>query len=271
MPLAARTPGPTHPLTRAFDLRPGGELIAFTGGGGKTSLLFALSRELAAAGRRVVATTTTRIASAEVLRAPAYCLARELSADGFAGLDEKLQAHGFCVVVGDVGHDKAKSVPLDLPAQLLARANIDYVLVEADGAKMLPVKAPAAHEPAVPHETTLLVPVVGIDALCAPLQEVAHRPELLAAVLGGMSLRETLTVEHVARLLASPDGGLRNAPAQARIVPFINKVESDEQLAQARAIARLVLGKGAPDPRLQRIVIGAVQSARPVRGIVEPA
>ena len=59
MPAKATNAGP---LTRAFGLASGGELVAFTGGGGKTSLVFALARELAAAGRRVVATTTTRIA-----------------------------------------------------------------------------------------------------------------------------------------------------------------------------------------------------------------
>jgi molybdenum cofactor cytidylyltransferase len=255
---------PLHPLTRAFDLHPGGELVSFTGGGGKTSLLFALSRELSAAGKRVVGTTTTRIATAEVLRAPAYCLARDLST-----LEEKLQAQGFCVVVGGVGHDKAKNVPLELPAQLLARPGVDYVLVEADGAKMLPVKAPDRHEPAVPPQTTLLVPVVGIDALSAPLEAIAHRPRLLAALLD-ISLHETLAPHHVAHLLTSEDGALRNAPPGARIVPLINKVESEAQLAQALAIARLVFAREDLDARLQRIVIGAVQSARPVREIAGP-
>lgn len=257
-------PGAARPLTEAFQLRPGGELVSFTGGGGKTSLLFALARELSAAGKRVVGTTTTRIATAEVLRAPAYCLTQDLST-----LEEKLREHGFCVVVGGVGHDKAKSVPLELPAQLLARPGADYVLVEADGAKMLPVKAPDRHEPAVPPQTTLLAPVVGIDALSAPLETIAHRPRLLAALLG-ISLHETLTPQQIARLLTSEDGALRHAPAGARIVPFINKVESDRQMAQARDIARLVFAREDRDARLQRIVIGAVQSERPVREIAGP-
>ena len=253
---------PPYPLTHAFQLRPQGDLIAFTGGGGKTSLLFALSYELAAAGRAVAGTPTTRIATGEVLRAPAYCLAGSL-----AGLDEKLATQRFVVIVGAVGHDKAKSVPIDLPAALLARPDVDYVLVEADGAKMLPVKAPGDHEPVVPPETTLLVPVVGIDALSAPLETIAHRPYLLARLLD-LSLHETLTPAHVAHLLSSSDGALRNAPAQARIVPFINKVETDAQLAQAREIARLTLARPDLDPRVQRIVVGAVQSERPVRDIV---
>ena len=247
-----------HPLRTSFALQPTANLVSFVGGGGKTSLLFALSRELAAAGQRVIATTTTRIATGEVLRAPAYCLAAELYR-----LPGLLEEHPFCVVVGAVGHDKAKSVPLSLPGRLLARPGIDHVLVEADGAKMLPIKAPGSHEPAIPPGTTLLVPVVGIDALSATLQAIAHRPELLGTLLN-RSLHEKLTPQDVARLLTSEDGALRNAPAHARIIPFINKVESDEQMAEATEIARLVIAH----PRIERVLIGAARTDRPVRHIV---
>ena len=268
MPVHILTPAPLHPLTNALSLHLPGELISFTGGGGKSSLLFALGRELAAAGHRVVATSTTRLATAQLQLAPACCLASDLR-NGGRSLDQNLQAHRFCLVVGDVGPEKVTGVPLDLPAALLARPAVDAVLVEADGARMLPVKAPAPHEPALPPQTTLLVPVVGIDALSAPLQDVAHRPRRLAALLGLSSLREILTPTHVARLLTSPQGALRHAPPHARVIPFINKVENDEQLAQALEIARLVFA-GATDPRLQCVLIGAVQTSRPLRAIVAP-
>ena len=39
---------------------------------------------------------------------------------------------------------------------------------------MLPVKAPAEPEPVIPHGTTLLVIVAGIDALTRPIAEVAR-------------------------------------------------------------------------------------------------
>ncbi len=259
-------PAPT--LSAAFNLAPGGELIALTGGGGKTSLLFALSRELAAAGRRVVAATTTRIATAELLRAPAYFLASDLQANGYARLDACLEEHRFCFVVGAAARDKVGGLPLELPARLLAREKVDFVLVEADGARMRPVKAPAAHEPAVPPETTLLIPMTGIDALSTPLQDIAHRPHLLAALLS-ISLHESLRPKHVAVLLNSAQGALRHAPPQARIIPFINKVQTAAELAQAHEIARLLFADPQRDRRIQRLVIGALQHAPAVRGIVK--
>lgn len=258
-PQHLHSPTPLHPLTDALALHLPNELISLTGGGGKTSLLFALSRELATAGHNVIATTTTRIATTEVLRAPSYCLANDLS-----HLHQNLAQHHFCVVVGSLGHDKAKDVPIDLPAKLLAHPDVAAVIVEADGAKMLPVKAPADHEPVVPPQTTLLIPLAGIDALSAPIQDIAHRPSRLAGLLG-ISLHEKLTPEHVARLLTSPHGGLRNAPPQARVIPFINKVETDEQHAQALQIARQVIGH----PRINRVLVGALQTDHPVRQVIE--
>lgn len=232
--------------------------MAFVGGGGKTSLLFALGRELAA-GKRAVATTTTRMAAAEVKGAPAYCLLQDL-----AQLGEQLNKTRFCLVVGGLGREKAQSVPPALPARLLSRDDVDVVLVEADGARQLPVKAPAAHEPLIPPETTLLVPVVGIDALSAPLQDVAHRPRLVAE-LTGRRPEETLSPQDVALLLTHPKGGLKSAPAAARIVPFINKVETEEQLAQAAQIAR----RAAAHPRINRVLTGAAKADAPLRTVHE--
>jgi molybdenum cofactor cytidylyltransferase len=162
-------------LAAALGIGDAPELVALVGGGGKTSLLFALAAELPG---RVVITTTTRIFDAQMSRAPAVVYANDLSP-----LGEALAAHGHCLVVGRVEGDKALGVPPDLPAQLLARPDVDAVLVEADGSRMRPIKAPADHEPVIPSGTTLLVPVAGIEALEGPLGEVAHRAEKIREIM----------------------------------------------------------------------------------------
>ena len=161
-------------LPAALGLGCGPELVAFVGGGGKTSLLFALA--LALPGR-VVITTTTRIFAAQMRLAPAVVYADDLSR-----LGELLDAHGRCLVVGHVDGEKAQGVSPDLPARLLARPDVDDVLVEADGSRMRPVKAPAAHEPVIPPEATLVVPVAGLDGLEGPIDEVAHRAEIVKRI-----------------------------------------------------------------------------------------
>ena len=47
-------------LKEALDIKPG-EIISLVGGGGKTTLMFALARELASTGNGIITTTTTKI------------------------------------------------------------------------------------------------------------------------------------------------------------------------------------------------------------------
>ena len=277
-------------LPAALGLTGGPELVAFVGGGGKTSLLFALAESLPG---RVVITTTTRIFAAQMRLAPAVVYADDLSP-----LGALLDAHGRCLVVGHVDGDKARGVAPDLPARLLARPDVDAVVVEADGSRMRPVKAPAEHEPVIPPETTLVVPVAGLDALEGPLAEVAHRAEIVKRItndelgirneeeesvpspfgkgLGRGSAvlspsgrgsdageQEWLTPAGLARLLTHPEGGLKGVPHGARVVVFLNKVESEARLDAARAAARLMLG----EPRVDRVVLGAARTAAPVREV----
>ncbi len=234
-------------LVEALGLARAPELVAIVGGGGKSSLMFALAGSLPG---RVVVTTTTRIFAAQMSQAAEVCT---LADESFR---ERLDAFASSLlVVGGAEGDRAVGVPPELPAELLARPGVDWVVVEADGSRMLPVKAPAEHEPVVPQETGLLVPVVGIDALSGPIREVAHRPERVSAITG-LAAEETLTPEALAALLTSPRGGLKNVPQAARVVLLINKVESPSELEAARRVARSALR----EPRVERVVLGALQS-----------
>ena len=236
------------------------EIVAVVGGGGKTSLLFALA---AALPGRTIVTTTTRIFAAQMRHAPAVLYAEDLTR-----LDEILAIHGRCLVVGHVSGDKALGVDPDLPARLLAHAN--HVLVEADGSRMRPIKAPADHEPVIPNGTTLLIPVAGIDALAGPLDAVAHRPEKIREITNyasGISNEEIaitgnghLTPLGIARVLTHPQGGLKGAPDGARVIPFINKVETMAELAAGRQSAAAMLRS----LRVSRVVLGALRTAEPV-------
>jgi molybdenum cofactor cytidylyltransferase len=254
--------GPGWSLPGALDIG-AKELVALVGGGGKTSLMFSLAGALPG---RVVITTTTRIFAAQMALAPAVCSAADL-----APLGDHLDTFGRCLVIGEVGGEKAAGVDPALPAHLLERPDVDVVLVEADGSRMRPVKAPAGHEPVLPPGTTLLVPVAGLDALDAPLETVAHRPELVRQVLAAAeSLGATvieddrLTAAGLARLLVDPQGGRKAQPAGARLIPFINKIETAEQLSVARRVAQDILRLAADVPR---VVLGAVRTPQPVREV----
>jgi molybdenum cofactor cytidylyltransferase len=225
-------------------------IVAIVGGGGKSSLMFALESGLPG---RVVMTTTTRIFAAQMRDAEAVCtLAEENWRERLDALDSSL------LIVGRVEGERAVGVPPELPAEMIEHPGVPWVVVEADGSRMRPTKAPASHEPVIPKQTGLLVAVAGIDALAAPISEVAHRPERVSAITG-LRAEETLSAEALATLLTSAEGGLKGAPPGARVAVLINKVESDAQRASARRIADSVLRS----PRVERVVIGALQGSDP--------
>jgi molybdenum cofactor cytidylyltransferase len=141
-----------------------GDVVSFVGGGGKTTAMFRLAAELCAAGLRVVTTTTTHISKDQVHQAPA-----SVAIDDLASLAARLDEHGHCLVIGEPdGKGRVFGASSELIAALRARPDVDAILVEADGSRSLPFKAPGKHELVVPEMTTILVPIAGLNSLGAP-------------------------------------------------------------------------------------------------------
>lgn len=169
-------------------------MVALVGAGGKTSTLYALARQAADSGRTVVVTTTTHI-----LRHPGLPLVEEPTPER---LRAALEGHGV-VTVGTVFRgDKLSGA--GTPEEL--RRAADVVLVEADGAKRLPLKAPAEYEPVIPPCADAVAAVAGMDAVGQAVGVACHRPERVCALLG-VGAEHVLTPEDAALLLASPQGG----------------------------------------------------------------
>ena len=239
------------------------DVIAFVGAGGKTTAMFRLADELVAQGKRVVVTTTTRLFAAQVAETQdAASLRYDGSADFLARVRAALATQRKVLIVGDqVADDKVAGVPSAFIDELAAQNVADAVLYEADGARMLPFKAPAAHEPVVADSTTLLVPVIGVIALGAPLDDAhVHRAEIVAHIAGAR-LGDIVTPTIAARVIAHPAGGLKAKPRGARVIVLVNQVENESQLDAARQMARWLLGYN----EIGAVALGAAQRADPIR------
>jgi molybdenum cofactor cytidylyltransferase len=174
------------------------DLVSFVGAGGKTTTMFSLGAELRARSNTVVITTTTRMAASQT-------------------------APGLVVMPDPYEPSKVMGPGLAWIASAFADSSIDYVLVEADGAKHRAVKAPAGYEPVIPLSTTLVVCVIGAGALDRVIEDQAHRP-LRVAAAARCSPYDRLTPERAARLLSSDIGGCKNVPEHARFVVAITNV-----------------------------------------------
>ncbi len=242
-------------LATALEIRRG-DVVALVGGGGKTSTLFRLGRELAAGGWQVLLTTTTHIGRLESALAPHHLVVHAADPAG----DHPPAAGGWSPLLVTAPPTENGSKWGGVPPDWIARWQADAVLVEADGAKGHPFKAPAPHEPVVPACTTLLVPVVGVDAVGQTVEEASHRPACVSAITG-LAGADRLTPEAMATVLGHPSGGLKGIPAAARVSVLINKVQSRSDLAAAREIARLLL---RPGTGVRSVVLAAVAADAPV-------
>ena len=245
-------------LADALSLKPG-EVVALVGGGGKSTAMFRLAREVADSGGCAITTTTTHIFGAQTGLAPARVLAAAATRERVAAA---LAAYRHMLVVGptDPATKRAGGVSLQLFSALRAWFPDACIVNEADGSRTRPFKAPAPHEPVIPPETTLVVPVVGADVFGKPLgDDHVHRPELVAA-LSGAPMGALITPEIVARVLAHPEGGRKGVPPGARVVVLINKVETPADRAPARETAERLLR----EPAIHAVLLASIRSDNPV-------
>ena len=192
------------------------EHVAIVGAGGKTTVLLGLWHHLHQLGRPVLATTTTKVAVAEVA--------------GLVFLSSRPEGH------------KLVGIPPATADEVFRSGAYDAVLVEADGARHQLVKAPGPHEPVIPHTATFVVAVIGAGALDRVIEDVAFRP-LRVAAAAGCSPYDRLSPALAARLLTSDLGARRGVPPGARFGVVIARVSPDNRAA-AESLAALLHGTG---------------------------
>lgn len=234
-----------------------GDMVGFVGAGGKTSALFRLAHELHAEGWRVIGTTTTRLARHEILNAP--CALAVAAGTSPAAVRERLDQHGFIFLYSheDVRRDKVIGLAPEAISRLVDAVDSDVLLIEADGARRLPLKAPRSNEPALPADVSLVVPVAGIDALGQPLdaEHVFNAEHIIERY--GFPEGEPLLPPWMALTLRDPELGLRGVPETARVVALLNKVPlNGHERARARLVAQIVLRS----TRIGAVALGAMQS-----------
>jgi molybdenum cofactor cytidylyltransferase len=247
-------------LADALRVAPGA-VVSFVGGGGKTTAMFRLADELTADGLRVVTTTSTHIAEDQIQLSPAY-----ITPEGLASLGKCLDRHGQCLVAGlPDGKGRVFNISPEVILDLKKRPDVDCILIEADGSKSRPFKAPASHEPVVLDITTILVPVVGMNCMGMPLDDATvHRPEI-AAALADVPVGSIITPETVARVLAHAEGGAKSLPAGARLVPLLNKVDLCD-IQTACEIAEKLL----KHPNVDAVLVCSMEQDPPVRRVWVP-
>jgi len=222
--------------SKSFGFGGGWEGVALVGAGGKSTALFQLARELPPP---VIVTTTTHLHVDQIRLADSHWIGEK--PENLTGLEDNLR--GVMLVTGPLVRDRTTGLNAKAISRLrevIASHNLP-LLIEADGSRQRPLKAPAAHEPVIPEWIKTVVVVAGMAGLGSPLtEEFVHRPDIFAR-LGGLKLGENITPDALVRVLTHPAGGLKNIPAGSRRIALLNQADTPELQAQAKGMVEQLL------------------------------
>lgn len=259
-------------------LREKGHVVSLIGGGGKTTLLYALSAYCTAKGWRVLTTTThirkpvnvpwiavneeEKTASLECESSECKtsvgikCVCENTAWENAGKERDRLWQQGTYVVAGTPApHEKLTILPEAIRSEWISDADITFL--EADGAKCLPCKFPAAHEPVILPQSDIVLAVAGLSALYRPLGEVCFRAELAIEAWnrdvceygdaaypkeGKRLLKEvpiskdtSLTPELLAWLLGSENGARKDISGRSFFV-VLNQADTSERREDGRKV-----------------------------------
>lgn len=247
-------------LARALRLR---QLacVAFTGAGGKTTALFQLAREL---HPPVIVSATTHLGVWQIPLADEHILAKKT--DDLLNLSPR----GVLLVTGEIEGQRTKGPELSTISWLheYCERYALPLLIEADGSRQRPLKAPGEHEPLIPDFVQVVVAMTGLTGLGKALdEETVHRPEIFGR-LGGLRPGEPVTPAALVRVLTHPAGGLKNIPPGAQRIALLNQADTPELQAQADSLAKSLL------PAYASVIIANLNAGKihavhePIAGIV---
>ena len=220
-------------FSHALRVKPG-ESISFSGSGGKTSALIALARDL---NNPVIATTTTHFSQDQLGFADQIIYSSEI-------IDAKKFVadinSGITLLIGEEeGNERVSGPPPDQLQAIYENARLKEInlMVEADGSRQRPLKAPGDHEPVIPPFIDHAVVVAGLTALGKRFSsKIVHRFEQYAQ-LSHLEEGELITKEAVLRVLMDKSGGLKGIPENARRICLLNQADNENLQAAGKRMA----------------------------------
>ncbi len=215
------------------------ELITFVGAGGKTSSMFCLAKELKELGKKVLVTTTTAIYFPDNGDYDLAIITKEKDYNVLFSLK-----NGNITVIGRELTNEGKlrgfaNIDID---QLYMNSNFDYIIVEGDGSRKKPIKAPAEYEPVIPSLTDCTIGVIGMDSIGKQINPTnVHRIKEFCNIVN--EVEENIIDEKIiTKLVVHKLGIFKNTPKNSRKYLLLNKVE-EETKKSAKKIGEILINE----------------------------
>ena len=110
------------------------------------------------------------------------------------------------------------------------------LLLEADGAKHFPVKAPAEHEPVICEKTGIVLNVYGMRAIGKKIKDVCFRIGEVEKILGKTG-EDILRPEDIMTLAVSRSAGRKCVTDEMEYQVILNQADTEEEKQTAMQLA----------------------------------
>ncbi|MBL8089572.1 MAG: putative selenium-dependent hydroxylase accessory protein YqeC [Anaerolineales bacterium] len=226
-------------------------VISFVGSGGKTTAMFQLAKQIyeLRITSYVFLTCTTHLGTWQTKLADHHIVVK--SKNYLRNIPDK----GIILLTGEIENEKTKPIDEETLNWLhiyCKNKNIP-LLIEADGSRQKPIKAPADHEPPIPEFTDIVIHVTGLSALGKKLNdEHVHRAEIFSQ-LTNLQINESITAESIIKALTHPQGGLKNIPPHAKKIALLNQADTPELLSIGGSMAQKLLN------HFDSVLVGSLQ------------
>jgi probable selenium-dependent hydroxylase accessory protein YqeC len=208
--------------------------IAFAGAGGKTRAIFQMAEEYSG---RVLITATTHLGNWQIGKSCEH-ITEPIEEILFKAIERSRKK--ILVVTSAIVHDRRvkglEPSQMDGLVRVADRLNLP-ILIEADGSRRLPVKAPADHEPSIPDFCDKVMFMASLECLGRKNGDrMVFRPGIFAKITG-CEIGTKITGQHLIKLFLSTEGGLKRIPPQANKVAVFSHCNSASRYLEGRKLA----------------------------------
>ncbi len=212
--------------------------IAFVGAGGKTSTIFQLANEYPG---RVMVTTTTHVGTWQIDKNCEQIKVQE-NANIFEIIESSKKKILF-FTSGYISNERIKGLD-QKQVNMVRKLAENYaipLLIEADGSRQLPIKAPAIYEPVIPEFVDTVVVMASLQCLGKLNNDkTVHRPELFERT-AQCPVETEIKPGHLIHLFLNKNGGLKGIPSSARKIALMTHCDNSENLRDGKQISDNIL------------------------------
>lgn len=229
------------------------EMICFVGAGGKSSSMFILAKELKDLGKSVLVTTTTSIFEPKENEYDEFIVESK-----YEDIVNNKISKGTITILGSEIKEtgKLKGLNKEVISKIYDDKVYDFILVEGDGSRRKPIKAPAHHEPVIPERCDRILGVIGLDSVGKLIDEShVHRPEIFCEFTG-YEMKDKIDELAISNLIKHENGLFKNTPESCEKYLLLNKADDDIRMKYGLNIKNILIDNNIS---INNIIIGSMK------------